>query len=172
MRIRPATVDDVARIAAVHVLGWQRGYRGLLPGDVLDGLEPSQRVPRWRATVERAAWPRRGTLVAEQDGELLGFADLQPARDGDLDPVTVGEVTSFYVVPARWRSGVGRRLMASAVRTLADAGYREATLWVLDTNARAMGFYRATGWQPDGAVKDDIVGGAHITDLRYRRGLG
>ena len=31
MHVRPATVDDAGRVAEVHVLSWQVGYRGLLP---------------------------------------------------------------------------------------------------------------------------------------------
>ena len=36
---------------------------------------------------------------------------------------------------------------------------------------RAMGFYADLGWAPDGAVKDDLWGGAAIRDLRLRREL-
>ena len=171
MHVRPATVDDAERLAEVHVLSWQVGYRGLLPQPLLDGLHPAQRVPRWTATLGQAAWPRRGTLVAENAGDVVGFADLRPTRDDDEDPVEVGEVTSFYVLPSVWGRGVGRQLMAGAVRTLGAGGFASATLWVLETNVRAIRFYADLGWAPDGAAKGDHWGGAAIRDLRYRREL-
>jgi GNAT superfamily N-acetyltransferase len=171
MDVRPATTADVPQIAEVHVLGWQAGYRGLLPQPLLDGLDPAQRVPRWTATVQQAAWPGRGTLVADDAGAIVGFADVRPTRDGDQDPAEVGEIASFYVRPAAWRSGIGRRLMTAAVRTLRDAGFATATLWVLETNERAIGFYTRTGWQPDGVAKGDVVGGVAIRDRRYRQAL-
>lgn len=61
--------------------------------------------------------------------------------------------------------------MEASSETLIAAGFFAASLWVLDTNARAIGFSQALGWRDDGAVKDDIIGGAPIRDLRYRRTL-
>lgn len=153
------------------MLGWQAGYHRLLPQPVLDGLDPAQRVPRWTATVRQAAWPGRGTLVADDAGEIAGFADVRPTRDEDQDPAEVSQIASFYVRPSVWRRGVGRSLMTAAVRTLGEAGFATATLWVLETNERAIAFYTRTGWRPDGAVKGDVVGGAAIRDRRYRLAL-
>jgi hypothetical protein len=45
--------------------------------------------------------------------------------------------------------------MSSALRHLVGAGYVQATLWVLDSNARARRFYAKGGWAEDGAVKHD-----------------
>ncbi|MEQ3554685.1 GNAT family N-acetyltransferase [Pseudonocardia nematodicida] len=171
MRVRRATVDDAGAVAAVHVRSWQVGYRGQLPDDLLDSLEAGQRVPRWTATLEATSWPARGVLVAEDpSGQPAGFASLSPSRDGDQDSATTGEITSFYVAPRTWRHGVGRRLMRSALGEL-GAHYRRASLWVLSTNAPAIGFYEATGWRADGAVKDDVLAGVPIRDLRYVRDL-
>lgn len=153
------------------MLSWQVGYRGLLPQPLLDGLHPAQRVPRWTATMRQAAWPGRGTLVADDAGDVVGFADLRPTQDDDQDPVEVGEIDSFYVLPAAWGQSVGRHLMAAAVRTLGAAGFASATLWVLETNARAIRFYAHLGWEPDGAVRDEVLIGTAIHDLRYRREL-
>ncbi|WP_261574975.1 GNAT family N-acetyltransferase [Frankia gtarii] len=171
MLVRPAGVDDVERVAEVHVLSWQVAYRGLLAQSLLDGLRPAQRVPRWTAAVRQAAWPARGVLVADDAGDVVGFASLHPSADHDQDPTEVGEIASFYVLPAAWGRGVGGRLMAAAVRTLGAAGFTSATLWVLETNAHAIGFYAHRGWEPDGAVRDDVVGGIAVRDVRYRREL-
>ncbi len=167
--IRPAGVADAEAVAEVHVRSWQIGYRGQLEQDLLDALEPAHRVPRWRTTIGQSEWPRQGVLVAELAGHVVGFANLTPTRDADHDPASVGEITSFYVHPQSWRHGVGRQLMQASVAALTDAGFALATLWVLETNAPAIAFYRACGWQPDGGVKDDVFGGLPIRDLRYRR---
>jgi hypothetical protein len=53
-------------IAEVHVCSWKVGYRGLLPQDLLDSLDPRQRVPRWEATLEQSSWPDGATLVAQE----------------------------------------------------------------------------------------------------------
>ena len=165
MRTREAVAADVRRIAEIHVLAWQSGYRGLLPQEVLDALRPAQRIPRWLSTVQRAEWPCRGTLVADDAGDVVGFADLRPAA------ADVGEIASFHVLPDRWGSGVGQAMMAEALRTFRAAGYRSAALWVLDTNVRALRFYTKAGWRPDGTSRPDVVGGQPIRDVRYRLDL-
>ncbi|SQD97312.1 MULTISPECIES: GNAT family N-acetyltransferase [unclassified Parafrankia] len=164
MQVRQAGVADAEGIARVHVLSSQAGYRGLLPQPLLDGLRPAQRVPRWTATVRQTSWPGRGVLVADDAGAIVGFVDLRPAEDDDPDAVGVGEITGFYVLPAAWRQGVGRHLMAAAVRGLHAAGYMSAMLWVLEANTRAVRFYSQLGWEPDGSSRDRLV--------RYRRNLG
>ncbi|MCM3921988.1 GNAT family N-acetyltransferase [Frankia sp. AiPs1] len=171
MLVRPAGVGDIERLAEVHVLSWQVGYRGLLAQSLLDGLRPAQRVPRWTAAVRQAAWPARGVLVADEAGEMVGFASLHPSADHDQDATEVGEVASFYVLPAAWGRGVGGQLMAAAVRMFGAAGFASATLWVLETNARAIRFYAHQGWEPDGVIRDDVVGGITVRDVRYRRKL-
>ncbi len=167
--IRPATSRDAERLALVHVRSWQGAYRGLLPQDYLDGLAPEQRVRQWRRTLAGSDWPRSGVLVAE-DGDLVGFACIGPSRDAA--PVQVGEISSIYVLPAHWGVGVGTRLMAAALASLRAAGFAEAHLWVLDTNARAIRFYESAGWRADGDGKTAEIGGVTITEVRYRCELG
>jgi ribosomal protein S18 acetylase RimI-like enzyme len=62
--------------------------------------------------------------------------------------------------------------MATAVSTLRDARFREATLWVLETNTRARRFYEAAGWVVDGAERAEELRGFPVREVRYRRPLG
>jgi GNAT superfamily N-acetyltransferase len=171
LRIRLATADDAAAIAVVHVCAWQAAYRGLLPQDYLDSLDPERRREGWVDILAASDPPRAGTLVIETGPEIVGFAGVCPSRDDDADPLTVGEIPAIYLLAAHWGTGSGRRLMAAAVAMLGDGGYRAATLWVLDTNERARRFYRAGGWRADGAVKQDVSHGIELTELRYRRAI-
>ena len=172
MEVRAARVDDAARIAEIHVLGWQGGYRGLMPQDYLDGLDPADRVSRWIQSLGSADWSRGGCfVVADDDGVLAGFADVISSRDDDAEPGKVGEVRSIYLAPDAWGHGLGRELMAAALTHLAELGCHEVTLWVLDTNARARRFYEAAGFRPDGAIKVDDSHGFPLEEVRYRRSL-
>lgn len=173
MGIRRAVVNDAVSIAEVHVRSWQVGYRGQLPHDVLDSLDTHQRIPRWEDTLRAADWPGRGTLVATDSTEnhVVGFAHLMPSRNADQDPSTVGEIASFYVDPRYWRLGVGRELMSASLASLADADYTTGTLWVLATNRRAIDFYEATGWTPDGFTKPGRMAGAPVEEVRYEHEL-
>lgn len=171
MEIRVAHIDDADQIAEVHVRSWQSAYRGLIPQNYLDGLDPSSRAEGWRRSVRDANSPRGGTLVAtDGDGTIVGFANIGPTRDEDAGDA-VGEVLAIYLAPGAWGKGYGRALMAAALQRLAQAGYQQVTLWVLDSNARARRFYEAAGFEPDGAVKTDDRLGFRLAEVRYRRSL-
>jgi ribosomal protein S18 acetylase RimI-like enzyme len=171
MGVRSASAADAERIAQIHVLGWQGGYQGLMPPEYLAGLDPGgERLARWSRTLAGQDWPRSGTFVVSGDsGEVAGFAHAGLARDEDADGA--GEIWAIYLDPAEWGRGLGRELMGAVLSQLAGAGFRQATLWVLDTNARARRFYEAAGFRSDGAVKVDDSRGFPLRELRYRRAL-
>jgi GNAT superfamily N-acetyltransferase len=142
---------------------------GSLPQDYLDALDPARRVPSWERTLAATEWPRAGTFVAEVNDEVIGFANVCPTRDDDADPLTTGELASIYLDPTAWGRGIGRELMIASLGTLSEAGFAEATLWVLDSNSRAVGFYEGGGWRPDGATKSERLGDVLLNEVRYRR---
>jgi GNAT superfamily N-acetyltransferase len=109
--------------------------------------------------------------VAVDAGQVCGATWFGPARDADLDPARVGEVIGIYLLPEAWGTGLGRELMAASVEHLAAAGHSAATLWVLESNARARRFYARAGWAEDGAVQRSDRLGFPITEVRYRRPL-
>jgi GNAT superfamily N-acetyltransferase len=170
--VRRASPDDAADIGVMHVRSWQSAYRGLMPQDYLDRLDPADRAERWRRTLRDMDWSRAGILVITEGVEIVGFAGFGPTRDADDDPAQVGEIAAIYLLPEVWGKGLGRRLMGSALEDLAAVGYVQAALWVLDSNMRARRFYAHGGWVEDGAAKQDDSRGFPITEVRYRRPLG
>lgn len=170
--IRRAVLADAVAIGLVHVRSWQSAYRGKIPQDYLDGLDPARRAQAWRQIMEEVGPSRGGVLVAvDEGGGITGFVNFGPSRDRDADPRVTGEVFAIYVAPDAWGTGAGRALMGSAVAGLARLGYADATLWVLDANERARRFYALAGWKADGAAKTDASRGFAITEVRYRRTL-
>ena len=170
--VRPATLADADAIGLVHVRSWRSAYRGKMPQDHLDGLDPARRAEQWRRIMEETEPSRGGVLVAEAEGDgITGFASFGPSRDSDTDPRVTGEVFAIYADPAAWGTGIGRALMATAVTGLVRLGYANAILWVLDTNERARRFYAIAGWEQDGANKTDGSRGFAITEVRYRKAL-
>lgn len=142
-----------------------------MPQAYLDGLDPAQRAGRWGRLLAEIDRTRGGVLVADDGRHILGFVSYASSGDNDADPSRVGEVGAIYLRPDAWGKGVGRRLMDAAFGRLADAGFAEATLWVLDSNVRARRFYEAGGWRADGEVEIDESRGFPITEVRYRRVL-
>jgi GNAT superfamily N-acetyltransferase len=154
-------------IAQVHVRSWQVAYRGLLPGDYLDQLRPEDRARAYDFTSLDPLKPR--TIVAVDEGLILGFATTAPSRDPDL--ANCGELCALYVDPESWGRGTGRALVSAARAYLFQLGFQRALLWVLRGNLRAERFYQADGWAADGARRTDTVWGVTVDELRYQRGL-
>jgi GNAT superfamily N-acetyltransferase len=170
--IRPATVHDAAMIADVHVRSWQAAYRGMMPQDYLDRLDPADRLPLWRRLL---ADPDRGggdVLVATGEEGICGFSSFGPARDEDLDPGRVAQVRAIYLAPRSIGQGIGRALLTASIERLAQLGFEQVTLWVLDVNERARRFYEIAGFRSDGASRVDDRDELSLAELRYRRLLG
>jgi GNAT superfamily N-acetyltransferase len=172
MLLRPAEPDDAMAVARVHVRSWQAAYRGLLPDDYLDQLRPEDRAGRYDfATLDPQKPDRQKpqTIVAAEEGRILGFATTAPSRDPDL--TDHGELFALYVDPEHWGRRIGVGLVQAARARLFELGFRHAVLWVMEGNARAERFYRSDGWAPDGSRKTDSLWGVTVNEVRYQRTL-
>lgn len=166
--IRQATTADARAIAKVHVYSWQWAYRGLIPDSYLDRLSIDSRA---EGHTQRLATETEGrTWVAEQERRIAGFATTGPSRDLDAPPGT-GEIGAIYLRREAASQGIGRELFAHAIQDLRQRGYQQATLWVLDSNARAHRFYEKAGWVADGTTKTEERSGALLREVRYRASL-
>ena len=139
-QIRDARSEDAAGIARVHVDAWRDAYAALLPSEHLTGLDYAKRAMDWARILAR---PRAAqhTLVAEAEGDIVGFCGFGPVRSG---PGT-GEIYGLYVA-ADWREqGIGRNLIDRAFDTLRKHGCTSVVIWCLEGNFAARGFYARCG---------------------------
>lgn len=168
MPVRRARIDDAHGLAVVHVLGWQRAYRGLMPQRVLDELSIADREAGW---VRILGDPERQarTLVVERDGLIAGWAGYGAARDEDA-PGT-GELWGIYAHPEHWSTGVGHELVEAVEQALRAEGHESAYLWVLDGNDRAARFYERHGWLDDGGTRVEERPGLSLHERRHVKRL-
>ncbi|HET7236426.1 MAG TPA: GNAT family N-acetyltransferase, partial [Actinomycetota bacterium] len=125
MRIREADPKDARAIAEVHVRSWRAAYRGQLTDDFLDGMNVEERLDQHRRGLEDAREDWR-TWVAEDAGQVAGFAVTGPSEDADATERT-GEVYAIYLDPDRVGTGLGRQLFERAVGDLRDRGFSSVT---------------------------------------------
>jgi hypothetical protein len=71
--VRDAVAADVEGIARVHVQAWRETYKDLLAPEALAGPSVEERVRMWQGAF-RHPDPRAKLLVAEENGEIVGFA--------------------------------------------------------------------------------------------------
>ena len=147
LAIRQAVPTDAEPVARIYVDSWNAGFSNLMPKREYD----AELISRWRADL--AELPPHRWWVGERDGIIVGFAGIGPSRD----PVdaSLGELDTIAVDPSCWRIGVGRALMSKMLNALSVDSYREAVLWSLAGYPRGAGFYKAMGWSPNGAVRDE-----------------
>jgi len=173
IRVRAGTVVDASGIAAIHVSSWEGAYRGMIPDEWLDRRSAARQTAIWEELLGGVGDPVDGRLpwvaVAEDGDAVIGFVSVSvPSRDEDADERTA-EISALYVEPDRWRRGAGTALVDAALAEAARRGCVDATLWVLEPNARARAFYERCGFADDGGrqSRDDGWPG----ELRMRRGL-
>lgn len=166
VHLRAAQATDARDLAVVHVETWRTAYRGLLPEALLSSMDVEERERKWRQILLEGG----AVAMAERGSQLLGFASYGRSRDDDASP-GVGELSALYISPAEWGTGVGSALHDLATAALWSSGSAEATLWVLDGNARGRRFYEKSGWNNDGRSQTQERVGALVTKLRYRISL-
>ena len=173
--IRPADPEDAEPVAVLRAQSWQAAYAGVIPADVLaESTSPASVARQVARFLDR--WT--GMIVAEADGEIVGYASFGRERASgkpgsvpgpDQDPARA-ELYAIYVAPAHWSTGAGRALMDTVLDRAASAGYERISLWVLRDNPRARGFYQRAGFSVTGEseVLTDLGG---VTEVRYARPL-
>jgi GNAT superfamily N-acetyltransferase len=139
--LRPATADDMGRVADIWHTAWHVAH----PGHVPAGLTAARTLESFH---ERTPLRVADTTVAEVDAEIVGFIMI----NGD-------EVEQVFVDPASHGSGVASLLLDQAERQVAAAGHDEAWLAVVVGNARARAFYEKRGWRDGGDEPYEVVAG-------------
>jgi len=139
--IRSAQPTDMAAVAVIWHRAWHIGHAGRVP----DGLTAARTLDAFHArTPARVA----DTMVAEIDGELVGFTMVE----GD-------EVEQVFVDPRSHGTGVAAPLLAAAEQQVAAAGHDVAWLAVVVGNARARAFYEKHGWHDAGDLPYEVSAG-------------
>lgn len=146
MEVRSAVIGDAERIAALNAAGWRAGFRGVINDAYLtdyDGL------PGLRHATLAEPGNDDIQLVAVDGEEIVGWVAGGPAHEDDLGPGAY-EVRACYVDPARWRTGVGRRLVGALVEGLDLGRWTHLMLWTPRDAAPTNAFYRSLGMVRDG----------------------
>ena len=105
-----------------------------------------------------SAWiddPARIVLVAEEGGRLVvGYgAGGVTAGNGVQAPERLGQVTDCYVLPARRRRGIARRLASRLYDLLLERGADAVRLQVAAKNEASLAFWRSLGYE----VLEDVL---------------
>lgn len=166
--VRLARIPDVDDVAAVNIDAWRLRFAGVVPDEVLAGLDPQDLAMVWASGILNPPTPGHRLLVAVDDEQVVGYAAIGPGQDPDADAETV-ELLALEVAPSRQRQGHGSRLMAAAIDHARGSGWTTALTWCPVHDEVRRSFLQSAGWGPDTAYRDVAVGmAADGTDLLVR----
>lgn len=136
-RIRTATSDDAARIAAVHEAAiYELGPAAYDDDQVAAWADPSEEP----TPEDDDHW-----IVAERERSVVGWGRL------DVDG---REITGSYVHPDHARSGVGATIIAALEGYARGQGLTELTL---ASSKNAVGFYERLGYDTVATVDHETT---------------
>ncbi|HEV2328744.1 MAG TPA: GNAT family N-acetyltransferase [Verrucomicrobiae bacterium] len=163
--IRVAKFSDAKKIARIRIDTLHLAPPGEISGAALNARSAKQRETFWRGRFEQA----RGLVFVIESDDIVGFCDLIPARDKDIDPKSVYEIAAVYAISEYWRMGAGKALCYHVLGDARKRGCQALTLWVLASNSNTMRFFESLGFTRDGTFKVEMASdGSNLQKIRYR----
>lgn len=155
--IRAAVATDAARVVAIDAL--------------TQSTENSPAGPPGPDRDPFAHRPASDVLVAELDGEVVGYANLE--RPSPLaSNAHVWELSGLAVDPAVQGRGVARALVEAVAVEVRARGGRRLRLRVLGHNDRARGLYERAGFVVEGVLREEfLLDSAYVDDVLMARRL-
>ena len=143
MQIRDAREDDLPALKAM-----MNHYRQNTHYNWEKPLLTDADMHAWLK--EHAVLPY-AALIAEEDGELLGYASLSGFRPHSGYRFTAEN--SVYTVPGQEGNGVGRVLLHALLERAKENGLRVVTAWIDAENTRSTLFHERHGFSYVGTMR-------------------
>jgi len=140
MQIRIATEDDLEQIVAIY-------NQAVMRGNCTADIEP-------QTTAERKSWFKEHTankypifIIAAADTEkIAGWCSLSAHRKGRKALARVAEI-SYYVDDTQQGKGLGKQLIAHALRTAPECGLHNLFAILLDINIVSIALLEKFGFK-------------------------
>lgn len=163
--MRDATLEDLASIVEI--------YNSTIPSRIVSAdTEPvsvEQRLPWFREHDPS----RRPILVAEEEGEVVGWISLSDFYDGRPAYHSTAEI-GIYVREGHRRRGIGGRMLEETIRRAPDLGIKTLTAGAFAGNEPSLRLFERFGFQKwanfprvaelDGTEQDLVVLGRRLTE--------
>ncbi len=143
VRIRLAVERDADAIRTIY-------NRQVLESTATTDLAPRSLDEQRRWLSERSG--AHAVMVAELDGEIVGFASLSPYRDRPAYRSTVED--SVYVVDAHQGKGVGRALLAELLVVAQRHGFHSVVARVVGDHAVSRQLHTSLGFELVGVERE------------------
>jgi L-amino acid N-acyltransferase YncA len=145
-RVRTATVADAAAICHIYNQGIE---------DRVATLETELRTPEERAAWLAAKGPRHPVIVAEDNGQIIGWGSLNQFNPREA----YRHVVDFSIyVERRYRGrGVGNVMLARLIELAREQRYHKMVLSAFPSNSGGMALYERLGFRTVGVYKEQGI---------------
>jgi ribosomal protein S18 acetylase RimI-like enzyme len=149
MNIRPALASDAQIIADIHAKSWHHSYQGTLTAHYLSDIVSLERYELWVNRFDKPK-PNQYVAVAEQDGEIVGFACAYAGENSQWGSY----LDNLHVSKDYQSKGIGKSLLVEiwgwCNQQKPNTGL---CLTVNQDNLNAQAFYKSLGARN---VKEDL----------------
>jgi L-amino acid N-acyltransferase YncA len=160
--VRTATPADAQAIQAIYA-------HHVLTGTASFELEPPT-LEFWAAKIPAVTTPGWPFLVAETDGDILGYAYATPFRDRPAYARTCEN--SIYVRSGEHGRGIGTMLMTALIEAAARAGFHEMIAVIGGGEPASVALHAKAGFRHAGRMERVGEKFGRLLDTVYmQRGL-
>lgn len=86
-------------------------------------------------------------IVAVYKNNLVGVAEIEMDKKCPVGNTIAPELNKLYILEWFCGKGIGFNLLAEAEKVVRSKGINQMWLWVLETNERAISFYKKQGYR-------------------------
>lgn len=142
--IREATQKDASRLAEILIFAKRTAYRKIFQNDLVSFNEMQVLDLALSYLQEPQALK---DIYVYDDGIIKGMMSI--ARESRER----WSLQQLYVDPFFQQQGIGCCLLKELLRWAKECEVRSISLWVLEKNLAAVGFYKSFGFQTDGTKR-------------------
>lgn len=171
-KIKPATTEDLNKIARVHVDCWRTTYRGIVPDEKLDRMSYEKSVARWKNYfVQYGSDPSSNILLLDHNNETVGFcAGGKVRKFSKRTEGYKGEIKAVYILKEHQRMGFGKIFIRNFEEIFQKNGIFSYIIWVLKENG-SKEFYKKLGGKLL-TTKTYEIGGKKLKGLCFGYKIG
>ena len=161
MQLRAAVVDDAPDFRWIAKSSLRVAYEDAISPTAIDTA-----VEEWYAddrVPELVEDPDHHCLVAEADGEVVGFLEYRVA-----DATEEATIQWVHVEPDRWNEGIGEALLSEAETRLFERGVSRIEGTALAENEDIVSVFEERGYL-EGTDRETTVGEETFTERSYLR---
>ncbi len=145
MTIRLANITDAQAIAHLLQRVFTQTYATAIPPATLSRYLAQEFSPA--ALALKLADPNAINLIAEASGNIIAFSGIEPQPiPHHPEQANTAELTKFYVDANFHGRGIAAQLLARALESAKQRGWRTLWLCVWEHNSRAIAFYQKHGF--------------------------